>query len=242
MRTETEAFLFATLREHEAEFDVALRAFFRRQGLEHVLHEAIYPALSSGSGQLTIAVRRRPWPPWGYGALTVSAATLTHPIANGCAGLGNVFMAPEEASSYYLAVAVWAESLRRLAEAGVERVDVLALADTPVIGLLLEPLGFAATSHPVLTEQAVYWHHEVSLKDHLHATRLHGITPSDLVDGHPSRETVDRALQFILGINAVVNPWWLGQVLVPGVLPNSGPGRVAECLPPGGPPKENQFE
>ncbi|MDQ1739288.1 MAG: hypothetical protein QOE53_940, partial [Pseudonocardiales bacterium] len=64
------------------QISVALRSFCRRLGAPHLFEERIAPMLREGDSYLFVAVRDRPWPPWGIGARHISAACHVHKIAD----------------------------------------------------------------------------------------------------------------------------------------------------------------
>ena len=231
-----ELFRLETLDEPDDKLAPAMRAFFRRLGVAHVYTEAVRPTLQDGSSLVTVAIRDRPWPPWGIGAQAVSALAFFHPIEDGHAGLGNVFAVDEEQTSIGLIAAVYKEALDQLARRGVEQVHFVAREEASLSMHVLNTAGFQRTSHPFLTEQARYWLYETELGDHVAALGLQDSSPLELLADQFKGAAFDRVALFLMTLNLSFLPYWQDRLQSPEIIPNTGIALNAACLPPGGTP------
>jgi hypothetical protein len=219
-------------------FEVPARAFLRRIGLGHLFDELVRPSLDAGSALVAVAQRRRPWPPWGIGARTFSAIEIALPVGEGTAGLTSVLAVPEEATQIGLLAAVHTTLLQGLSERGVERVHFVVREAAPFSERIVAAAGFTPTSQLLLTESSRYWLYDASVEEHRRALGIQEAGPDDLLTGDALHgEHYDRAALFLLGVSQVLNPSWLELLEAAEIIANTGPGRVAECLPPGGPPR-----
>jgi hypothetical protein len=232
-----EQFRFETLDKPDERLVPPLRAFFRRLEVGHIYDEVILPTLQEGSSLITVAIRDRPWPPWGIGAQSISALVFFHPIGEGTAGLGNVFVAEEEQTSIGLMAAVYMEGINQLAQRGVERVHFVVREEAPFSSRVLAMAGFERTSHPFLTEYARYWLHDALLNDHTTALGLQDTSTIRLLADEIDSRDYERTALFLLTLNLSFMPYWKDRLRITEVIPNTGIARVAECAPPGGPPK-----
>jgi hypothetical protein len=219
-------------------FEVPVRAFLRRGGLEHVFDELLRPTMAENSTLVALAVRNRPWPPWGVGARTVSALAIATPVTETTAGITGVLAVPEETTSIALLAGVYRTLLDGLGERGVERVHLVVKEGSSFGERLVAAAGFEPTSNLMLTEDARYWLHDSDLVRHRSALAINDCTVDELVSGEAlSGAAFDRCALFLFGVSRALDPWWRELIRAPDIIANTGPGRVAECLPPGGPPK-----
>src|SRR5215208_628223 len=231
-----ELFRCETLDGPDEKLAPAIQAFFRRLGVAHVYDEAVLPTLQDSSSLVTVAVRDRPWPPWGIGAQAVSALAFFHPVSDGNAGLGNVFVADEEQTSVGLIAAVYKEALDQLARRRVDKVHFVVREEAALSIHVLGAAGFQRTSHPFLTEQSRYWLHETDIGAHITALGLQDSSPLELLADQFKGGAFDRIALFLITLNLSFLPYWQDRLRSPEIIPNTGIARVAECLPPGGPP------
>ncbi|HEY6550663.1 MAG TPA: hypothetical protein VIY71_05625 [Solirubrobacterales bacterium] len=218
-------------------FEVPVRAFLRRIDLGYVYDELLRPTLEEGSALVALAVRRRPWPPWGIGARTVSAMAIATSVSDATAGLTGVLVAPEEATSIGLLAASHHTLLDGLQARGVEMAHHVIKEGSEFGERLAAAAGFERTSSLILSEDARYWLHAADIARHREALGIDGEDVDRLISGEAlDDETLDRVSLYLLGISRAIDPWWREQVRAGEVIANTGPGRVAECLPPGGPP------
>jgi hypothetical protein len=208
-------------------------------GLAHVFDELISPGLEDGAGLAVMAVRDRPWPPWGIGAQSISALTFIHPIGEGRAGLANVLAVPEEEMSIGLLAAVYREGLNLLAERSTNRIHLVAREETFLAGRVLASTGFTKTSHQYITETARYYLHEADVNTHLAALGIADRTPLQLLGNDFTGSALEKVALFLLTLNASFTAFWKESARAPELIPNLAVARVAECLPPGGPPDED---
>ena len=227
--------------KQDAAFEVPVRAFLRRSGLGHVYDELLRPTMEEGSTLVALAQRQRPWPPWGVGARTVSAMAIATPVAERTAGLGGVIAADEEATEVGLLAAVYQALLDGLSERGVERVHYVVREGGRFGERLMGAAGFERSSNLILTEEARYWLHDAEIPSHRRALGIEGRDGDELITGDGlDAEAFERTALFLLGVSRALDPWWRESVRAAEVIANTGPGQVAEGLPPGGPPKPGQ--
>lgn len=232
----TDLFRLVTLTKPDDKLAPALRAFFRRADLPHVFDELLWPALHEGNSLAVAALRDRPWPPWGLGAVSVSALCLCHPIDTARAGVGGVIAVPEEEASVGLLAAVYREAVAKLAERGVTAVQHVVRANTFLAGRVLAGAGFVDHKHPVVTDDAAYRLHEAPIAAHLSALGLADRTPLQLIAEEFSHAAFDRLALYLLTVAQQFTLHWKDAVRAAEVIPHTALARVAECLPPGGPP------
>jgi hypothetical protein len=134
----------------------ALRAFFRRAGVPHVLDEVVLPLLAEGDSQVFAAVRDRPWPPWGLGGRTIVGVLQTHLVADACWGLSPVYVADEDLSNIGMQAALYKEALDFLAVDPGAEVDYLVAEGSLLADQVLSEIGFERTDDVFVTEAARY--------------------------------------------------------------------------------------
>ena len=85
--------------------------------------------------------------------------------------------------------------------------------------------------------------HDAEIARHRDAIGLSEQSVDGLLAGDGfARGTFDRVALFLLAVSTALAPWWREEVAAGEIIANTGPGRVAECLPPGGPPKHGERE
>ncbi|MGW7297488.1 hypothetical protein [Streptomyces sp. NPDC054829] len=236
-----EEFELDCVSEVDPSFDVPARAFLRRIGRSRLFDELIRPALDEGSALVAVARRTRPWPPWGIGARTISAMEIAVPRAEGTAGLTSVLAVPEEGTEIGLLAAVHATLLDGLAERGVDRVHLTVREGAAFGEWLAARAGFERSDSLVLTEHSRYWLHDAPIEEHRRAIGIEGADVDDLVTGGALKEDAyASAALYLLGVTQALGPSWDEQLIAGEIIANTGPGMVAACLPPGGPPALRQ--
>ncbi|OEJ36538.1 hypothetical protein [Streptomyces agglomeratus] len=236
-----EEFEFDCVSAVDPSFEVPARAFLRRIGRSRLFDELIRPALDEGSALVAVAQRTRPWPPWGIGARTISAMEIAVPRAEGAAGLTSVLAVPEESTEIGLLSAVHATLLDGLADRGVERVHLTVREGAAFGEWLASGAGFARSDSLVLTEHSRYWLHDATISEHRRAIGLEEANVDDLLTGGALKgDAYTRAVVYLLGVAQALAPSWDEQLTAGEVIANTGPGMVARCLPPGGPPALEQ--
>jgi hypothetical protein len=227
----------------DADLEPPVRAFLRRVGLGHVYDELLRPTMAEGATVVAMAVKRRPWPPWGVGAMTLSAMAIATSVDRRTAGVCAVLAVPEEATAIPLHAATYVTLLEGLADRGVERVHHVVREGSELGHRIGAIAGLEPSPHLILTEHARYWLHDAEIARHRDAIGLseHGV--DELLAGEGlAHGAFDRVALFLLGVSAALAPWWREEVAAGEIIANTGPGRVAECLPPGGPPKHGERE
>jgi hypothetical protein len=103
------------VRELDAHLGVATQAFLRRLRVGHLYAEQVAPTLAGGDSDLFVAVRDRPWPPWGVRARTIAALCQTHPVGAHSVGVSPIYVAEDDATNIGLIAALYKEVLDELA-------------------------------------------------------------------------------------------------------------------------------
>jgi hypothetical protein len=118
--------------------------FFRALDALHVYWEYLLPSARQGDGLAVAALRERPWPPWGVGAVQVQGLFYVYPLDEQRAGVGGIFIRPEQVGNVGMAAALYRAALdeaRRQGHTGIAWLvrDHAALADR-----VLRNVGFIA--------------------------------------------------------------------------------------------------
>jgi hypothetical protein len=231
-----EQFRFVSLTQPDGKLSIPIQAFFRRIGLPRVFDEMVAPGLEEGCGMVVMAMRDRPWPPWGIGAQSVSALTFIYPIGEERAGLSNVFALPEEELSIGLLAALYREAMSLLAERATKRVHFVTRQESQLAAHVLAGAGFKETGIPFITDEARYTFHEAELSSHLAALGIVDSTPLQLLGDEFAEAVLERIALYLLTLNASFGGYWKESVKAPEIIPNTSLVRISAQSPPGGPP------
>ncbi|MEU1817002.1 hypothetical protein ABZ543_17665 [Streptomyces roseifaciens] len=115
---------------------------------------------------------------------------------------------------------------------------------------LLGEAGFGRSDSLVLTEHSRYWLHDATIEVHRQAIGLGDAGADELLTGEAFKnggsggrnstsagdDRYARAALFLLGVHRALEPAWREELPAGEVIANTGPGMVAQCLPPGGVP------
>jgi 2OG-Fe(II) oxygenase superfamily len=174
-----------------------LRGFFRKMGATHLFEEVVVPLLREGDSQVFVAVRDRPWPPWGLGARNVSAACQIHLVGDQTYGISPVYVGDEDLTNVGLVAAVYKELLEYLV-ASSERAEVnyLVADGSTLADHVLQSHGFQSTQDVFITEGARYFTYTIRAEDLLKQLRLDTIETPDLLLHDVPAETLERNALF----------------------------------------------
>lgn len=238
-RQRLEQFEFRVLDRINAGTRPALHAFFRRTHLSHIFDEIVVPALENKQALLSIATTTRPWPRWGLGGKSVAAIALATPLHSRSAGLAAPILIPDEHMSIGLAAAVHLALLTELESRAITHVHHVVREHAYVTTGVLGHAGFTGTSQVVVDAAARYWVCESSIAEH--KTRLGMAAASTdemlLTDAAWKSDAQQHALGlYLMTVSRALEPWLLERGRRHDLIIDTGPGIVAECAPPGGPP------
>jgi len=213
---------------------VPLLAFFRRIGLSHVYWEVVDPGLEEGSALTCVAVRNRPWPPWGLGAQEIRA--LVHgSISDAKAGLSNVFALDEDLTNIGLTSAIYKEALEELIRRNVTEVNYTVFEGSEFARRVLMSRGFAKTEDIFLTESARYDVYEADITELLERLGLADTSVSELL-GYKTNEVIfEKNALFHTMMDLSTRPFWYSNSKISEILYHAR-GRVLEPEPSSVPP------
>jgi hypothetical protein len=146
----------------DAVLEVAVRAFFRRLDVPHIAEEQVLPLLASGGSSLFLAIRDRPWPPWGLRAQTVAAACQVHSVSPDGVGISPIYLADSDATNIGLAAALYAEILDELTSSEHAEVNYLVLEGSTFASRVLAEFGFAPSEDVLVTDEHRYVFHRAN--------------------------------------------------------------------------------
>ncbi|WP_347331866.1 2OG-Fe(II) oxygenase [Marinimicrobium locisalis] len=170
--------------------EAALRSFFRELGLPGYVDEVLKPTLSMGDAQVYVAVRDRPWPPWGLGARQFSAVCLIHTVEPDSWTLSPVFVNDEDNTNVGLMAALFKEILEAIAVSETAEVCYLAAEDSLLIDHIFQSYGFEREDDVFLTEKKRYFTYRANPKKLLESLRLSERSLPELLSGKFSKEAL----------------------------------------------------
>jgi Rps23 Pro-64 3,4-dihydroxylase Tpa1-like proline 4-hydroxylase len=169
----------------------ALRAFFRRMGTPHLFEEVVLPMFNEGDSQIFVAVRDRPWPPWGLGARYITAVCQVHLVADDTFGISPVYVADDNLTNVGLISALYKEVLGYLALNNRAEVNYLVAEGSTLAHITLTTVGFEKTEDVFLTENTRYFTYRASPAKLLRGLLLEHISTPELL-AHQMSESVLR--------------------------------------------------
>jgi hypothetical protein len=200
----------------------SLRVFLRRVGLPHLFDELFLPTMRDGAALLGLAIRDRPWPPWGIGGQIIHALLHVNPIAEGSASLSDVFVTHENAANVGLMTALYKETLEQLVRRGVSRVNYLVAEGAAFAPRMLSAVGFKQVEGQFLTEQARYLLHQAEAKEVLERLGLAKAYTPDLLAHRIDDGAYERNALFHLMTQVAMRPYWHDLVAIPEMVVNLG--------------------
>ena len=219
----------------------AVRAFFRHLNAAHLFEERIIPALQSEDAMLFVAVRERPWPPWGLGAVRVAAVAQVQSIGNRNYGFGPMYMAAEDSANIGLRAAFYKEILEHVTRQAKADVNYLVVDGSFLADHVLRGIGFARTEDKVLTEEAEYHFYRADAHDLLNKLNLANISVPELLAHKMGEDVLTANVLFHGMLELAAQQSWRFEHAVSEIIPIDGsllhaslPGGVG----PVGPAKE----
>jgi hypothetical protein len=223
---------FDSLDEHLAS---ALRTFCRLLDVPHVFEERIEPAMTTDSARLCVAMRDRPWPPWGLGGRKIAAVCQVQPIGESLYGLSPMFVADEDLTNIGLVAVVIKETLEEIAREQDAEVSYLVLDGSVLSHRVLESAGFAKTDDAVVTETARYSFYRGSAQKVLDELGLSSISTPELLAHEIPDTTYDRIAFLHSALYLAGSPRRWDDVLAREIIAING-GLFSAGLPGGPPP------
>lgn len=190
-----------------AEGRAQLLAFFRQLDAPHVYWEFIYPSARQATSLTLAAVVDRPWPPWGIGAFQIRALIYLHPLGERLAGVGGLFMRPDEVGNVGMACALYKEGLEEAARQGAQEVGYLVREDSHLVDRALRATGFERREERVVTHDARYGLAGGDLSVVLRNLGLAGRSERDLFALDLDDASIDRFALFHLSLHVGLLPW-----------------------------------
>jgi hypothetical protein len=135
---------------------VAVMSFFRRLDVPHLFQERVLPTLEAGNSSVFLAIRDRPWPPWGLEARTVAAFCQVNAVSPTGVGVSPVYTADEDATNLGLVAALYAEVLVELTRSERTEVNYLVIEGSTYAGRVLRSYGFKPSEDRLVTDEHRY--------------------------------------------------------------------------------------
>jgi Rps23 Pro-64 3,4-dihydroxylase Tpa1-like proline 4-hydroxylase len=174
----------------------ALRTFCRRLGAPHLMDEVFVPTLEDGDSSIFVAVRDRPWPPWGVGARTVTALCQVQTISDESYAVSPVYVTDEELTNVGLMAALFKEVLDSLTISPRAELNYLVADGAVLTARVLESLGFGRSEDVFLTEQARYHTWRTPVEKVISALELDKYATPDLLAHDVPTDTLLRQATF----------------------------------------------
>jgi hypothetical protein len=196
----------------------ALRSFCRRMGAPHLLDEVILPTLEDGDSSLYVAVRDRPWPPWGVGARHITAACQVQTVTEDSYAVSPVYVTSEDLTNVGLMAAVYKEVLEALAVSPRAEVNYLVADGASLAPSVLGSLGFTRAEDVFLTERARYYTWRLPVADLIRGLELDSVETPDLLAHDLPDAMLQRAALFFSMLYLGARPEWDAHNLVSEIL------------------------
>jgi Rps23 Pro-64 3,4-dihydroxylase Tpa1-like proline 4-hydroxylase len=174
----------------------ALRTFCRRLGAPHLMDEVLMPTLEDGDSSIFVAVRDRPWPPWGVGARTVTALCQVQTITDESYAVSPIYVADEELTNVGLMAALFKEVLDSLTISPRAELNYLVADGAVLTARVLQSLGFVRSEDVFLTEQARYHTWRAPVEKVISALQLDKYATPDLLAHDVPGDTLLRQATF----------------------------------------------
>lgn len=246
---QNEAVRIDFFQEPDVYVGAALRSFFRQLEVPHIYDERIIPTVKTGGGDsnIFVAVRDRPWPPWGLGGRKICAFCQVHLIGTGSYGLSPVYMADQDTSNIGLRAALYKAVLEHIAEKGGE-LSYLVIDGSVLADRVLAANGFGRSEDVVITEDARYYFHRAEASKLLQYLGLNKVSYPELLSHQFDPAIFDRNALFQGMLDLTTRPSkWSERVLreiisidgglfdaaLPGGVPPSPPTAMPGNLPDG---------
>jgi hypothetical protein len=223
------------LDQHSA---IAVRSFFRRLDVPHLFDERVLPTLETGESSVFLAVRDRPWPPWGLAAKNVAALCQAHAVSPTGVGLSPVYTADEDATNIGLVAAVYAEILEELTRGERTEVNYLVIDGSAYAGRVLRSFGFEPSEDLMVTDDHRYVFHRAQAGALQERLGLDRVSVPELLAHEVDDETFQRHALYFATLHLASQPTRLNERVIReivwidgGLFDTSLPGGVAPVGP-----------
>jgi hypothetical protein len=223
------------IHEFDSHVAVATKAFLRGLGIGHVFSERIAPTLEQGNSQVFIAVRDRPWPPWGLRARRIGALCQVHPVGNNSVGLSPIYIADEDATNIGLHATLYKEILDALSRKGGTEVNYLVIEGSVFGDRLLRRVGFVPSDDLLVTETHRYVFYRADAAKLRDALGLDRVSVPELLAHELDESTFDQLASYFSGLHLASQPSRVSDRLVREIIWIDG-GLFDAALPCGTPP------
>jgi hypothetical protein len=221
--------------EFDAHLGVATKTFLRKLGIGHLFAERIEPTLEQGDSQVYLAVRDRPWPPWGLEARSIGALCQVHPVGNNSVGLSPIYTADEDATNIGMLAALYKEILDELARRDGTEVNYLVIQGSRFADRLLRRVGFAPSDDLLVTDANRYAFYRADAGRLRAELGLDQVSVPELLAHEVDEETFDKLAVFFSGLHLASQPSRVSDRLVREIVLIDG-GLFDASLPGGVPP------
>lgn len=184
-----------------------LLAFFRRLRALPVYWEFVLPSAKQGNSLALAAVLDRPWPPWGIGALTIQALVYLYPLEEGRAGVGGIFVRPEQTGNLGMLAVLYKEALEEAIRQGHDEVGYLVRDDSFLVDRVLRASGFERGEEVFLTDSARYALYTGRAEAVLRILDLAGRREQALLGFDLDDVMADRLALFFSALQVSLQPW-----------------------------------
>jgi hypothetical protein len=182
-----------------------------------------------------VALRDRPWPPWGLGGRIVAAVCQVNELGEALYGLGPVYVADDEVTNIGMVGATLKAVLEEVSREEGSEVAYLVRDGSVLAPRVLESFGFTKTDDAVVTEAARYSFHRASAGDLADRLGLSQTSTSELLAHSIDSETF-QALSWFYSSLYLGGHAELRTDLVPPEIAQTLSGIFTASLPGGTPP------
>jgi hypothetical protein len=221
-RETNETIKFEVMDVNDISNQVALMSFLRLWGLTHVYSEYIIPSACEGKSLTLAAVQDRPWPPWGIGVTKIHGLIHLYPVIEERAGIGGVFVSPEDMDNIGMITALYKEALEHLERHGKRELSYVVREDSVVAHRVLSSNGFEKSEDLFLTEQARYHVYRGDARDVLKKLGLSDISTTQLFGYEIPESVLERNALFHSTLQLGSWSFWHNMPGRPEVIPVLG--------------------
>lgn len=221
--------------EFDDDLSVAVRSFFREVDAPHLFDERVAPILHSPDSQVFLAVRDRPWPPWGLGSRKVGALVQVQKVDATTYGLSPVYAADEDATNIGLSAAVYADALEELSREEGTEVSYAVIEGSVLVDRVLRKVGFEPSDDLIVTEKDRYRLYRVPAATLRHNLGLDRLSVPELLAHEIDDDTFERLALFLATLHLGSQPTRFNDRVVREILTIVG-GLFDASLPGGVPP------
>lgn len=211
---------------------VAVMSFFRRLDVPHLFQERVLPTLEAGDSSVFLAIRDRPWPPWGLGGMTVAAFCQIHAVSPTGVGVSPVYTADQDATNLGLVAALYAEVLEELTRSEHSEVNYLVLEGSAYASRVLRSYGFEPSQDVLVTDEHRYVFHRTNAGALRERLGLDRVSVPELLAHEVDDETFQRHALYFSALHLASQPTRLKDGVMREIIGIDG--GLFDALLPGG--------